>query len=1232
MNKGAVKSTSSFIGFGGGGSSESAAPEAKRLSGEVEKDLKALGKKDSTTKIKALSRLVADAREAGDDHALLLSSWSAAFLLVSQDLDWRVRLEVWRTWRSLIELVGKGKGSPLNATLRGTLGAWLSGMFDQAGEVAAAARAALPFAFDKYHAAIVHYNNDLLRDVSRQLSQTPESLAEGRSFVTEQDALQMWENLITSAVLLARHLAEELMAEEGGGAFVDLLMNKALTKHFGSKSVSVRRACLSVVAFVSNKRPGGVGPIADVAVKLCLASFDDADLTTGLETLVAVLSSDKALWEPAKLRPEKNVWPKLNAWIASGSARAAELAYVLPLLAAAPASSSLCANAAGLPKWLDALAAAFWKAAEANKVRILAAEVLSHMIDCLHLLFTRYGEQHAARVVFCALLVRALAELETLPCYREQLFEKPSFAAFHKKCVDVLWPCVDEVLQKRLPAAGDTIAAGLNSMSRAGVNVVYAPLVVRVLEACNGSAVSFALYENAGVSCSAELWDRIAATCGTDASFLVELAREGGKLDLQSVRRVMELCNERGQDLTASLIRLLKPEERVVVKSEDFDRLALQGDNAALSAVESACLTEEGIRVAASKLEWPVVCAALANQKPKVLSEEQLAAVSAAALCANAIQATQCPVPVKVLADACRSRLVKVGASAARAAAVFGEIAQVDLEVILSAWPLGTVATDDWNALSAVSPGLASLEQDDWFVAYGDGNPRTEEAGKPTQEMMFRAAVILEMLSERKLGNSDVVVEHTVFALLVGVAAGLGRSHRSVDDAGFDPSLFGPLTEAFRKAQAHSAEIMQCLPDLRVRLEPECSSGCAFLARVLISQQTFVRTVTEVPRESAGQNNLVLHVRRAAVEMQLSTDDACSHLVRLCREPFADWAAVDTVRCVASLLTHVQPPIVLSGEQCTSLAAVLSHRCWQAQLGAAYVLSRCSNGLDALLEAASDPGSDAWGCMVTWWALLGSLSREGLKQKGAAAMRLGGAPFNRFAELVFAFVDNESEALAEDAVDLASLQPHLAGDRSRLAGHLWFLAVTHLRTLARMWFTNLQDKRLLRSVQEFSAERVCAVIAASELAAAGGSEVEGLTLKASGRCVVAAVEKDDVSVELTVTLPKLFPLQSVEVAATKGNLPETLLRRWVLSLTILLMSSECSLVHALREWGRSAAQYFDGVESCHICFCVLSEAGAISKMKCANCKCSFHAECVAKWFATSHSSKCCMCQLPWRRL
>jgi hypothetical protein len=90
----------------------------------------------------------------------------------------------------------------------------------------------------------------------------------------------------------------------------------------------------------------------------------------GLETLVALLSSSKSLWEDAKLRLDKSLWTKLMVWIGNGGGR--DLGFVLPLLATVPKDSCFGPS---LPKFVDALTAAFVKAADANKVRALAAEV-----------------------------------------------------------------------------------------------------------------------------------------------------------------------------------------------------------------------------------------------------------------------------------------------------------------------------------------------------------------------------------------------------------------------------------------------------------------------------------------------------------------------------------------------------------------------------------------------------------------------------------------------------------------------------------------------------------------------------------------------------------------------------------------------------------------------------------------------------------------------------------------
>ena len=1255
MKKGAVKSSSSFIGFGGGAVSEggeataagagtagtaaavavAAAAGTRKLSGEVEKDLKAVQKKDSTTKIKALARLVADARAVGDDPAVFLAAWSSAFSLVSQDLDWRVRLEVWRTWRAVLEWVGTGKGSPLHRALRGALCAWLCGTFDAVGEVAAAARAALPFAQDKYRAALGHYRAELLRDVTALLKQTPQSLAEGRSFLTEQDALQMWENTVAAALLLARHAAEELPPEdEGGSAFSDLLVSGTVTRLFASPSVGVRRACLACVAFVSTRRPGGVAPIAEAAVKLCLTAFDDGDLSAGLETLVTVLASDTALWEPARLRPEKNVWPKLNAWLASGGARVVHVGFVLPLLAAAPSAASLCANPAGLPQWTDALGSAFRKAAEANKVRTQAAEVLGHLADCLLLLYTRHGLSHAARAVFARLLANALAEPERLPCLREQLFARPGVMALARRSGDVLWPALEALLHPVLPARAETAAAGLAELLQLlGPQPAAAPLAVALLEACEGSADSAALHRAAGAPCAARLWERVAARSPRDASFLLELSREPGERAAR-LPQLLAFAAAREESFLQSLITLATGDELAALRGPELDRLLLTRPAACAAATVRGALTDAALHaVASEKLDWAAVCAAVARLHPECLSEAELASVSAAALCVGALSVEQSPVLIEALTRRSVTRLREIKASAAEAAAVLGRLAAAEggVAAVRQEWPLANLP---WAELAASAPGLASLESHEWYVTSGGA----DGAGHVSEDLALRAAVLLELLAAPQ---PVALEEHAAFAAMAAAGAGMGRSHRSCDDAGFDPGAAMPqLRDAFERAAKASDRIGRQFPGLWERLLREGG----FVGLVVCSQGIFARDAGLVQKAVGTREG---DVRLAAISGTMPAEQACRVLVSACERPFATWADVDLVRAAAKriLAASAEELELLPANVRVGLAGLLSHRCWQAQQGAAHALSHCPAALEEALEAAavaaaSAEGADAWACAVTWWVLLELLADATPEHRGQAAARLGEGPFAHFAETVFALVDGEEEGggggEAIGPVALAELRPHEARDRGQLAGRAWLLAVTHLRTLARSWFGQLQDKHLLAVAQRFSAERVCGAIAAAELAASAAAAAavasEGLALRVAGRSVAATVEKDDVAVELTVTLPRLFPLQAAEVQCTRGNLPEALLRRWVLSLTILLVSSECSLAHALQQWGRSAGRYFDGIESCHICFCVLSEAGALSKMRCANCKCSFHAECVAKWFATSHSSKCCMCQLPWKRL
>lgn len=99
--KGRVKTSSGFIGFG----TDLVVSNDVQLDPEIEKLFKALSKKDSVTKIKAL-KSIGDLKDLPKEQLeLVLSTWASHFPGISEDVDWKVRLEVFQTWAKVIEKV-----------------------------------------------------------------------------------------------------------------------------------------------------------------------------------------------------------------------------------------------------------------------------------------------------------------------------------------------------------------------------------------------------------------------------------------------------------------------------------------------------------------------------------------------------------------------------------------------------------------------------------------------------------------------------------------------------------------------------------------------------------------------------------------------------------------------------------------------------------------------------------------------------------------------------------------------------------------------------------------------------------------------------------------------------------------------------------------------------------------------------------------------------------------------
>ena len=362
-----------FIGFGGG----SAEAEPGRLRPETEQTLRALSKKNVMTKITALTRFREIEAPQETKHAELLRLWTTSSRLTALDPDWRVRVEVWKTWEALVKIIGRG--AVLQKALRSVIGVWLTGTFDLVADVSTAARRALPISEAKYDAALDAFTPQLLQTLKTQLAETPESLAEGRSFVSEKDARQMWENLTVASLQLARHLA----ARKPEGEFADFLLSQSVLRHFGDSDAAPRRALLDIVATCSAQKTLH-GDFRKKGLALALASLNEPQLR-GLGTLAQLLGTEPELWR--EMNAEKVLWPPLWKLLRGSSAGETEAQWVLPLVAACPVPME-DKHARGL---VQQLGAALWDLSRRLKVRSSVASVLGHLADCLAVAATRLG-------------------------------------------------------------------------------------------------------------------------------------------------------------------------------------------------------------------------------------------------------------------------------------------------------------------------------------------------------------------------------------------------------------------------------------------------------------------------------------------------------------------------------------------------------------------------------------------------------------------------------------------------------------------------------------------------------------------------------------------------------------------------------------------------------------------------------------------------------------------------
>ena len=221
----------------------------------------------------------------------------------------------------------------------------------------------------------------------------------------------------------------------------------------------------------------------------------------------------------------------------------------------------------------------------------------------------------------------------------------------------------------------------------------------------------------------------------------------------------------------------------------------------------------------------------------------------------------------------------------------------------------------------------------------------------------------------------------------------------------------------------------------------------------------------------------------------------------------------------------------------------------------------------------------------------------------------------------------------------------LKHEKERLALGAYRACLVALPALTRTWFSDLKDVPTARALSHATATAVSPFLLerefdAVERAASKNGFADGdadsagdLTVRVSRGAgeISATYALDDAAVELKVRLPKTYPLVAAELeTGARAGVSEARARKWRLAVGAILRRQNGAVADGLRTWRRNVDREFAGVEPCPICYLVIHGSNhQLPRLRCGQCRNTFHNACLYKWFASSSKSTCPLCQTPW---
>eukprot|EP00004_Rigifila_ramosa_P025858 TRINITY_DN7838_c0_g1_i3.p1 TRINITY_DN7838_c0_g1~~TRINITY_DN7838_c0_g1_i3.p1 ORF type:complete len:1707 (-),score=335.40 TRINITY_DN7838_c0_g1_i3:30-5150(-) len=209
----------------------------------------------------------------------------------------------------------------------------------------------------------------------------------------------------------------------------------------------------------------------------------------------------------------------------------------------------------------------------------------------------------------------------------------------------------------------------------------------------------------------------------------------------------------------------------------------------------------------------------------------------------------------------------------------------------------------------------------------------------------------------------------------------------------------------------------------------------------------------------------------------------------------------------------------------------------------------------------------------------------------------------------------------------------------RLAHHVFVRTLSCHPSRLRHWWGGLGNRQLTQRIEKTTIKMASRWLIEHEIAvatawkpSAGASGDLVISTSRMAREIVAQYTMDEITIEVALRLPAAHPLRPCEIEVKRRvGAGETLARRWVLNMTMLVNNKDARIVDAIEQWGSNVAKHFEGLENCPICYAIVHGTdNSLPRSQCSVCKNKFHGACLHKWFTQSHKSNCPLCQQPFQ--